>query len=817
VTFVRLFVLLGAPAALCAASLSAAVAATPWGAPLQALVSRSDIFVGQPNILPSQAMPLGNGRLGAAVWAAHGMTIQLNRSDTLPGRLSPGQVSLPGLTTMTADKGFRARLALFDGEWHASGAGMSARVLVDRNWDRLIIDVAGANPAIGQTVLLKLWAPRAPIAAVHRHTVLLAEHWRDDRLPGASGLAFGSLAAMRVIGRDVVPVRMDARTVALHFRPLADGRFRVIVAAPAFDGSADPAEIASQTLDAPVQESASRQWWNDFWNRAALITASSPDGEASYFATLRTLFLYASAAESGGDMPGSQAGVADLFSAVGDVHQWDPAAFWAWNLRMQVAANLSAGLPELNEPFFALYRNHLDTIRRWTIAKMAGRDGICIPETMRFNGVGIEFGSVGLRPFPVVTHSCDATWSSTSNARTLTTGAEVGLWVWETYLKTLDRSFLEANYPLIAEPARFLLAYQQLGPDGLLHTRPSNAHETQHDVSDPTTDLAAIRMLYPAAMHAAALLGRDADLSIKLSAALEKTPAYPLMDSGGVPDASLPGAAQAPGKVIAPSYDIGSPLRNDENIGLEPVWPYAAIDRGALFEVALRTYAYRPFRSRGTWSYDPVHAARLGLGAALAQTLNSLTQLYQIYPNGMADYGGGSGEFYIEQMGIVALALSEALVQDQGEMLRIAPAVPPGWSMRGTVFVRGNARVSVDMQNGEVSRIELAAASAHEFKITNPWTDRAVSESVSGAATEAVRIDNQTISVRAEAGRIYRFQPSDRPPVEGSVDAGEASLAPKSLGRVAIGIGTPCCAPPAGYNPAADRTIGLQAPKTPQP
>jgi hypothetical protein len=43
-------------------------------------------------------MPIGNGRLGAALWAADGMTIQLNRSDTLPGRLSPGQVLFPGLS-----------------------------------------------------------------------------------------------------------------------------------------------------------------------------------------------------------------------------------------------------------------------------------------------------------------------------------------------------------------------------------------------------------------------------------------------------------------------------------------------------------------------------------------------------------------------------------------------------------------------------------------------------------------------------------------------------------------------------------------------
>jgi len=88
---------------------------------------------------------------------------------------------------------------------------------------------------------------------------------------------------------------------------------------------------------------------------------------------LRNLYLYTAAAESGGLFPGSQAGIADLFSAVQDVHHWDPAAFWHWNLRMQVAANLDAGVPELNAPYFRLYRENLANIKDWTVKHMAGR------------------------------------------------------------------------------------------------------------------------------------------------------------------------------------------------------------------------------------------------------------------------------------------------------------------------------------------------------------------------------------------------------------------------------------------------------------
>jgi alpha-L-fucosidase 2 len=52
----------------------------PLGA---SIATRASISIEQPNILPTQAMGLGNGTLGAAFWAAQGLTIQLNRADTV--------------------------------------------------------------------------------------------------------------------------------------------------------------------------------------------------------------------------------------------------------------------------------------------------------------------------------------------------------------------------------------------------------------------------------------------------------------------------------------------------------------------------------------------------------------------------------------------------------------------------------------------------------------------------------------------------------------------------------------------------------------
>src|ERR1700688_4109032 len=41
------------------------------------VISRSDIVLGRPNTQAKEAMPLGNGSLGAAVWSGEGFTAQL--------------------------------------------------------------------------------------------------------------------------------------------------------------------------------------------------------------------------------------------------------------------------------------------------------------------------------------------------------------------------------------------------------------------------------------------------------------------------------------------------------------------------------------------------------------------------------------------------------------------------------------------------------------------------------------------------------------------------------------------------------------------
>ena len=84
---------------------------------------------------------------------------------------------------------------------------------------------------------------------------------------------------------------------------------------------------------------------------------------------------------------------------------------------------------------------------------MSGKPGACVPETMRFNGNGYYNGG-GITSDA----SCATASSPNFNAETITSGAEIALWIWQQYQDTGSLSFLQKYYPILEQAAIFLLA-----------------------------------------------------------------------------------------------------------------------------------------------------------------------------------------------------------------------------------------------------------------------------------------------------------------------------------------------------------------------
>ncbi|HEY2057475.1 MAG TPA: hypothetical protein VGH57_03785 [Amycolatopsis sp.] len=758
------------------------------------VVSRSDVVLGKPNTADAQSLPLGNGSLGVAAWAAGGFTAQVNRSDTQPYRLSPGQVQIPGLAAMTSAADFTGRLDLYHGVLTESGGGMAMKAWVPAGKDELVVDVTGAGTA-RQTAALNLWSGRTPATFVAGGIAGMAQTWVDNAQSGSSGQTFGAMSAITAGGQDVAASVVNGTQVQVAVTPDAAGAFRVIVASPAWTGG-DPGTTAAGLIggdaSAPTSSLLATQsaWWHDYWAHTGLIELNSADGTAQYMENLRTVYLYAEAATMhAGQYPGSQAGVANMFAYAQDKQDWYPAGYWLWNLRGQLAANLSSGHAALNVPIFDIYLRGLPGIQAWTGAQMGGKPGACVPETMRFNGNGFYNGGDATQ-----NASCALASSPSYNAETVTSGAEIAQWIWRQYQATGDLGFLRQYYPLLQQAATFLLAYQNAGSDGFLHAV-ANAHETQWAVQDPTTDLAADQVLFAATIDAATLLNTDPDLVARLRTAQQQIEPYARTDAATHTQLLPPSADDQGADVIADSFQPSAETHNGENIGLEPVWPYGLItdDSGSLTALAVRTYNARPNKNNPDWSFDAVQAARLGLPAEVATDLTTITQHYQAYISGFSSLFSGTpgDEPYIEQSSTVATALNEALATDYDGTLRFAPAWPTGWDVAGTVAVQGNSTVDVQVQGGTLTTAAIHAGTTRTMAVRNPWPGRQaqVVDGATGAVVVGPTTD-ATLNVPVTAGSAYLVEqpPSPTTSLPFAGVTGTQATSAKHLGSVQIGL-----------------------------
>ena len=654
---------------------------------------------------------------------------------------------------------------------------MTLKAYVRADTAQLVVDVTGADPSSTQTAQVKLWSGRSPSAQASGSVATLSQTWTDSTATGASGQTFGAMAGLSAGGRNVQAANPDSLTAQVSFQPNSDGSFRVIAVSPRWTGG-DAIATTTSLLGSDLTRSSTDlaashlTWWHNYWNTVGLIKITSSDGSGEYYENMRTLYLYDIAASNRDTLPGSQAGVADLFSHNQDSQPWYPAGYWFWNLRMYVQANLSAGAFDLNTPIFNLYRTNLSAMASWTSSHYPGHQGICVPETMRFNGNGYYSGSSAAS-----NASCDSTITANYNSQTVTTGAEVGLWIWQTYLATDDRSFLSANYPIMRESAKFLLSHATTGSDGYLHTS-SNAHETQWAVPDPTTDIAAMKALFPIVVSAAQSLGVDSDLVSSLNTAIPKIRPYPTTTRGGA-------------TVIAMSAQPDAATHNNENIGLEPVFPYNLIgDNSSQTALAKDTYTQRPYVTRSEWSFDSLQAARLGLGDQMKTAMTANIDKYQVYTNGMAAWNATANSPYLEELGVVAASITEGLVQDYDGTLRMAPGWPSGWNADGTVYIQHKGKAYIQVRNGTVVTAAVQAGATGNITVRNPWAGQSVTVVDGSGTTVLSGQSGTTITVPAKAGTSYLIQRASSPTTSLPFAAvsGSPATDPKTLSSRVIGV-----------------------------
>jgi hypothetical protein len=268
-----------------------------------------------------------------------------------------------------------------------------------------------------------------------------------------------------------------------------------------------------------------------------------------------------------------------------------------------------------------------------------------------------------------------------------------------------------------------------------------------------------------------------------------------------------PSADAAGNDMIALSTQPTATRHNSENLGLEAVFPYNLIgDNSSMTALAKRTYTSRSYVNVADWTFDPLQAARLGLSGEVQNDLLNATKSYQVYPSGLANGSTSKGdEPYVEQSGVAAAAVSEALVQDYDGLLRIAPAFPSNWSGEGTVFIQHNTKVDVQFTNGTPSTVAIVSGSNTPISIRSPWPGQAVTVvDGSSGATVVGSQSNSTFTIPVQSGKSYLVEQTSSPTTSlpfASISGSPATTA-KHLGNQTIGL---------DGNSAGARVISLRA------
>ena len=385
---------------------------------------------------------------------------------------------------------------------------------------------------------------------------------------------------------------------------------------------------------------------------------------------------------------------------------WNDQLKPAWDSKWTVNINTEmnywpaelTNLSECHEPLFSMVTDCSET------GSATAREHYDAPGWVLHHNTDIWRGTAPIN------HSDHGIW--------VTGGAWLSLHFWERYLFTLDKTFLAHRaYPVMKGAAEFFTHFLVPDPEtGYLISTPSNSPETGGLVAGPTMDHQIIRALFRACIEAIEILDTDHGFANELKEMLPRI---------------VPNQIGKHGQLQEWVRDIDDPNNKHRHVshlwGVHPGNEINWDETPDLMKAARQSLIYRGDEGTG-WSlaWKINFWARFHDGNHAYQMVKMLFRPVEI---DQVEYHGGGGSyanlfdahppFQIDGNFGAPAGIIEMLVQSHLGYIHLLPALPdalPGGNIRG-VRARGGFELSFTWSEGKLRQVEVLSKAGQPCKL----------------------------------------------------------------------------------------------------
>lgn len=338
--------------------------------------------------------------------------------------------------------------------------------------------------------------------------------------------------------------------------------------------------------------------------------------------------------------------------------------------------------------------------------------------------------------------------------------AWMALHLWEHYAFGQDKAFLrERAYPRLKEIAEFMLDYLVEAQDGTLQSGPSQSPENRYRLPDgstaslcmsPTMDTEIIHAVFDRVARGSELLGVDPELRGQVQAAARKLPPLKIGAHGALQEWNEDYAETEPGhRHISHLFA----LYPDDQITL----------RGTpeLAEAARKVLERRLSHGGGStgWSRAWIVNCYARLEDGEAAYRNLLELLRHSTRGNLFDVCGmkANSPFQIDGNLGGAAGMMEMLLQSQGGVVRLLPALPKAWaagSFQG-LRARGGLEVDCAWREGKATQTTLRALVDGDVRLAAPAGQHVARVTRGGRAVTLRHTESGVAEFAVTAGASY--------------------------------------------------------------